>query len=850
MFDMNYNFIKDNLRYLVNGLRVDKSALELFIEGRDNSFILNHNIDAISSVLSFLNSSDNIFILNGFMGSGKTYVADFLLDFISSEVLVFKNSYQEAINSDDILLSLFKDFSVYHNEKKILLPKTETNVFSEKINSYIKHCPNPMLFVFDSFEINMRSKDTQKDILDFINYLSHFEKVKIIICSRTFRIEDLISQIGAVDYTLKSLTKEEVFSFLSMNNITGSTFELEDLYKVVRGHFLLLELSVLIMQIMGLPLNLFSNEYKKSAKNFLDFLISKILNTTSDKFIKLLLFLTSIRHGVTSDFLIGQEIAVIEDIAFLCQKHVISEKFGKYYLKDYLKAEFIKNISLRSRIKVHKYIIELYEEELPLKPFERNLFLSRQTMRQEIAYHKAKIDALEDDLEKSGKSKLAESQDFNYLSYSRTSGYDEKASKRQVRQRKYISELKKQDGGRRRIEVSDENSLILNSIKEEDVLEKNLMSITKIQNDDFDLAVNKEVSESVEDVPAAIDDYIKIAKEYESAFNFSGAVLYYKKALSYTSDVNFEEKEPVIYMSLALCYRKIQDIESSVNAYEKAYSIYSRNDRDKANEVLLNIARMYSEQYKFDKAKEYYKQILYSPLGVSSQMVIRIYLDLSEIEDNNMDSEAAVKYVKKALQEAEKENDIKILSECYFKYALLADDAGDTEISMKYYLRCIQVSNNPEINTFMSSAYANLAEISADNNNLSAAKMYYELSIDADKKQNNIEGLYYSYSKLAELYKDENPEKTYELLLKALSAAKRFDDVNYSVAIYIEIGDYYMNLNNFKQALKSYIIAKRLVGARSSDDMLAKISSRIEKIKNILGDVGYMRIVDEIKNKK
>ena len=109
---MNYKFIKENLNSIINGLRVDKSALEVFIAGKESSFILNHNIDGISSILSFLNSADNIFILNGFMGAGKTFVADFLLDFINEDVLIFKNSYQEAINADDILLSLFKVFSL------------------------------------------------------------------------------------------------------------------------------------------------------------------------------------------------------------------------------------------------------------------------------------------------------------------------------------------------------------------------------------------------------------------------------------------------------------------------------------------------------------------------------------------------------------------------------------------------------------------------------------------------------------------------------------------------------------------------------------------------------------------
>ena len=80
---MNYNFINESFESLVSGVRVNKIELENFIAFKDNSFILKHNIDAISQFLKFLNSSENIFIMNGFMGSGKTYVADSFIDFLS-----------------------------------------------------------------------------------------------------------------------------------------------------------------------------------------------------------------------------------------------------------------------------------------------------------------------------------------------------------------------------------------------------------------------------------------------------------------------------------------------------------------------------------------------------------------------------------------------------------------------------------------------------------------------------------------------------------------------------------------------------------------------------------------------
>lgn len=860
MYAMDYNFIKNDLKSMINGVRVDKTALELMLDAKENSFILNHNIDAVSSLLKFLDSSsENIFVLNGFMGAGKTYVSECVLDFVHEDVLIFKNSYQEAINLDDVLLSLFKDFSVYHNEKKIQLPKIETNVFTDKINAYVKSCDVPMLFIFDSFEINLKSQDSQKDLLGFIDYLSHFEKVKIIICSRTFRVEDLQSTAGSASYALKSLSQDEISEFLKTKKIEGNEYEKEALHKVTRGHFLLLELSALYMHLTGLSLTSFTNEYKKSTKNFIDFLISKILATASDKFVKLLVFLATIRHGISFDFLIMHQLATSEDLEFLLQKRVVTQKYGKYYLKDYIKTEYLKSINIKSKMQVHKHIIDLYESELPLKPFERNLFLSRQTMRQEISYHLSRIDSLNCDLEKAGKTPVALAKDFNYLSYSRTSAYDENVQKNVEAGQILVSvdsnneekTVEKSQDKSQNIDYSNGSFLLVNQVKSDDSVKDVSLDAEQISDiphvDDFE----KEVLSSVLDaVPETIDDYIKIAQDYESAYNFASAILYYKKALSYKSDKTFAKKEPELYLKLADCHRKIQDYESAVKAYEKVYSIYLSKDGAKANDILLNIARMYSEVYKFDKAKEYYKRVLYSPNAVSTATVIRVYLDMAEVEDNSMDSETAIKYLQKALNEAEKITDVKILVECYFKYALLLDEMGNTEMATKYYLRCVQASSNPAVNTFMSSAYSNLAEISLDAKNNAAAKMYYELSIEADKKQNNMEGLYYSYSKLAHIYQKDNPEKAYELLVKALSAAKTFDNVNYAVAVYVDIGDYYLSLKNYKQALKAFVFAKRLANPHSTDGLYNKVAERINKMKNLLGEVNFMRVVGEMKKSK
>lgn len=844
---MEYNFIKNLYRDVVNDLNNDNESLKKLISERENSFILNHNIEALSKLLRFMNSPDNIFILNGFMGSGKTYVADCFLDFIDDDVLIFRNSYQEAINLDDVLLSMFKDFSIYHNEKNIILPKAETSIFSDKINSYIKYCNAPMLFIFDSFEINMRTKDTQKDILDFINFLSHFAKVKVVICSRTFKKEDLLSQTSSDNVDLKPLTIDEYFNFMNENGITGSKYECTELFKVSRGHYLLLELSVLIMKMLNMSLTNFSNEYKKSSKNFLEFLIYKILSVSSDKFLKLLLLLSSLRHGVSLNFLENQKFASEDDLDFLLLRHIVSEKFGKYYLKDYIKSEFIKTVNAETRIKIHKYILEVYNSELPRKPFDRELFLSRITMRQEIAYHLKKISQLEKDIEKNGKQKLSDIQDFTYLTYTRSLGFSPQINGKLSSERRNNRALKKSKDKNSRFKLSDIDSLLLNASKPDDLITKHFEQIVNSENNNQ--PENKEADAS-KSVPKNLEDYVAIAQSYEENFDFSSAVVYYKKALTFTDDKMFEYKEPIIYTKLAICYKKVQNFDEAVNYYERVYNLYLNSSPEKANEILLSIAQIYSEVYKFDNAKEVYKRILYSPNGVSPIMVVRVFLDLAELEDNNMNIENAVSYSKKAIEEAEKLSDIPMLCECYYKYASLLDDSGNIDTAIEYYLKCVQTSQDVNENDYLSSSYSNLAEISFDDNNLASAKMYFELSVEADKKSENYEGLYYSYLKLAKIFEEENNPNAHECLINALSASKNLDDINYQLSAYAEIADYYLRNYYYKKALKSYMIIKSIASNNMLNDMVLKYEGKINKLKLKLGEVEFLKLMNEVKNKK
>lgn len=844
---MSYKFLNDNFIEINKEDEHGNSALENFVAFKEKSFILKHNIDALSKIINFLDSSESVFILNGFMGSGKTYVADCILDFLSASTLVFRTSYQEAINLDDILLSLFKDFYTYHNQRKINLPKIESNVFSDKINAFIKACDAPMLFIFDSFEINMRSEGTQNDIIDFINYLAHFPKVKVIICSRTFKTQDLNLPGTTLTASLNSLSQKDMEEYLRQNEITGNETDIEDLYNITRGHFLLIELSVLIMQLLDYTLAAYSSEYKKSSKNFIEFLISKILSVSSDRFMKLLVFMALVRHGISIDFIINQQLAQEDDIEFLMQKQVVSEKFGLYYMKDYIKKEFVKTLSTESRINVHKYLKEVYEQELPLKPFERQLYLSRLTMRQEIAHHMGIIELLSAELDKASALKNKDTQGLSYLTYVRASGIKIDETKGPESKR-YLNSLRNKAEKIKKSEPSKED-LLLFGAESTDALNEQFQFITDITDSEIISNNNDFESGIYTFIPESLSDYIEIGKNCENAFNYSDAILYYRKALTYTQDPTFKENEPIIYLRIANCYKKVQDIEQATNIYEKVFNIYKQISSEEANKVLLVIAGMYCEIYKFDKAREYYNRILSSTSQISNKLKIRVYLDLAEIEDSN-DIQDTARYIKKALSIAEKIADPEVLSECYYKYALLLDETNNLEMASNYYLRCVQACTDSSINKNIAEAYSNLAAISVDSHNISAAKMYYELAVDAYNKQNNYEGLYYSYFRLSEIYKLEKSNRTLEYLVNSLNCAKKLEDVSLVVEAYINIGDFYLEKTMYKEAIKSFILSRTMAGGDDTEEIREKIRTKLSKIKMILGESEYNRLLDEIKNKK
>ena len=334
----------------------------------------------------------------------------------------------------------------------------------------------------------------------------------------------------------------------------------------------------------------------------------------------------------------------------------------------------------------------------------------------------------------------------------------------------------------------------------------------------------------------------------EQEFDFERALKIYNKAYSMTEAAGYDEAKPIIMMQTAFCHRKMQNNDEALKCFEIAYKLYCNTNPQNANKALFNMAEIYTETYNHNKAKEMYEAILHSNQKTDLAFNARVLLNLAEIESNNLNIERASVYYNEALSYALNLNDKKLICETCFKFGLAYDDAGSVEKAFKMYSQCIQTSTDYEVNSYISSAYSNIAGIFEEQNLTDKAAKYYELSVKIDEQHENWDGLYFAYSKLATIYQAKSLTFALDYSFKALDAAKKLNDNVYTASTYIQIGDYYYQSNQTKDALKSYLLAKALLLKQPNPENVRKIDVRINDMKTKLGTATFERIASEFQS--
>jgi len=301
---------------------------------------------------------------------------------------------------------------------------------------------------------------------------------------------------------------------------------------------------------------------------------------------------------------------------------------------------------------------------------------------------------------------------------------------------------------------------------------------------------------------------------------------------------------------MAYSCQKIAQYEKSLNYYESALKLYENvQNYTKINYIKYKIAKIYYETYRLDKAKELFIEITKSEQSPTI-LVVKSYLLLASLEEDSSTPQNAFNYYKQALEHEKEIVAPDVLSELYFKYALIMDDKNDIKTAIEYYNKCLSVNKDPKVNKYLSSTYSNIATLYLEKSDSENAITNYVKAYEIDEQSNNLEGVYYAASKLASILQRNQPEEALEYYKIALQSAKDLNDIFYIISASLAVGDFHYDEKQNEMALKYYIKALDMAENNLSKDNIYKINARINDIKFRLGVEKFDNLVEIIREQE
>lgn len=804
---MKYKFI-DDITDRKTFLKTDVDPVtHILAENNNNQFLKMHE---------FFMYDKFLLLVSGFMGTGKSSIIDYFATFLKQETIVLKYNCYETTNLEDLLLAFFEKFKVLEAQNIIREPKIRSDNFAQKINSYFISVSAPIVVVIDSFEQVLKNNKTE--IIDFLKHLSHTDKVKVIIAGRTFDLNDFEKKFDYTKIMVGALDKPIFEKYLKLYDIKTIGPVSDELYKHTRGYFLYVSLALKIMQIRGLSMYEFLDGYSKSFLSYNDFILREALALIDPVSGHLFRFLTIIRHPVNINLLKMLQLYDEFKIKIFVETLILSVDENSIYLKDYYKVIAENSIPVNVAVKIHKSCVDLYNTQLPLKPMERALLISRATMRSEIEFHSTFL------------------------------------PKKPVVKPKYIIENGLRIDQPQEIPPveQDEKQDIKNIsfIFESEESEASIMNGIAESINEFITFTDEQIKQIEKENNMSLVELINLARQQENKFNFKRVVMIYQRILMMKNDQNYLKFLPIVYTRLGAAYEKLSDWFNSLKYYEDALKIYlTSSDILKATDIKLLIANVYYQMFKRDKAKEVLTELV-SEENLPVEIYIKSFIKLADISDE--EPQTAYDYLKKALQFVENAEDEVLLAELYYKLGILSDETGEVKQAVMCYKNCVELAEDK--NPYASGAYTNLAAIYEESDAKDSAEKFYELSLELDEKSGNDNGIYHSSMKLASLTRRKNPEKALSYYEKAYAMAEKLKEPLYKVSTSMALGDFYnLYLKNSSIALEKYFIARYTGEGKIGDKNMAKINKRIEDVKAILGESKFdeiqRRFDDEIKQK-
>lgn len=371
---------------------IEREHLVLPDSDKINPFLLKNNQDEIIKALDFFATDEKFLYVYGFMGSGKRQFINYLQEFLNDDVIVLEYFCKEATVCDDILLEFTRILEANAISKAVNI-NAKITTLDVKFKQMVSSIKKPFLVVVHSYD------DIQKENTELVGKilaeLHGLDNVKLIISTRAMN-PALLPDIDEDRKVLLKAFSEELFKeFLKSFEIEASDKQIEDFYKHTRGYYYYIALSVKIMQAMKINLGEFLQKFSQSGMTFDAFLGATYVNLIPEAIRNFFWFLRTVRHGLTLNALAVIDVYDEFAINYLKTNLMLFQAGETLYVQDY----FLQNIDIsipeKTQIKLHKYIVGIYEGQLKEPLIKRAILISRQAMRAEIEFHNQRVHDIE-----------------------------------------------------------------------------------------------------------------------------------------------------------------------------------------------------------------------------------------------------------------------------------------------------------------------------------------------------------------------------------------------------------------------------------------------------------------------
>lgn len=824
----------------------DEELLSVSNFSEDEKLIVRNRKEYFEELLSALDDSEVKSIgLDGFQGTGKSSLLKIIHHFLDDNAYSHLYNCTQITTLDDIMMNLFKYLSKISRKQP-----QKTNIDSQLMN-LLKNFTSPLVIVVDSTEhILDQDFKLNDDIINFFEYLTSLPNIKLIVSGKKIGLNfkpDTRIKISGLDEDQTS----EVLKLNGIDNVSKQV--LFEIFEITRGYPATIFLFITAIKFLkSTPFDLIQS-HSNSNLSFEEFVIKKLLKIIPDE-TKLVLYLLSVvRHPIISEVLtqlvntpnIDKAVTQLRDILFLA-------KFNRdIYLEDFVRKCVYEEIVHNDKIKYHKLLADFYSSQIPLPPEKRILKLSRNSLHSEKFYHFRACLKLKEEFENVGRKSAYVIDTTKNKAHDKTTlspGLLSYMSMAEASKRKPIP-VNNGESQQTPI-VSSSHNFIDTDIELSDEEKQLMEQISEPTNDTeitFEPPVTVEQSEP-EYLYNEEDDVDYLLEKAANETNTDRKIELYSKAVLLAED----DILPKIYLDLGNVYTSISNHEAEKTCFEKALHFFV--EANKTNEILstkLKIANSNRLAYKHEEAlKEYFSLIEKFRANNSETQLILSYIGIGDIYNYRLDYDNAIQYYIQALNLSKQNNNADLIIETSFKIGLIYDDILDEKNAQAYYQRCAEVEQNASPSYYLASALSNLASIYQEKGNIESSIELYKKSLQNDVVIENIEGQYSTLTQLSELYLQENDKVLYlETLKKALETAKLEKDVFHISTSYFSLGEFFEAEGQMDKAVKSLLMAKKIIQTTVSTDSKQKIDRKLHKIQSKIGAEEFKNIIDGLKIK-